>query len=261
MKLVTFEESEQNIDKLSDAFCDVPGRHFKVRGKDYFDQDPILRQNKKVPSGPKTFTMDSVKLFSKTSPVNGQDIAERMGTANNNESQPSENLKEVPNLVIAFAFSKFNLFAENDYFAAAIKFSPNPSVKAANLAMYKAFVNYMSDEERREVLKFGASFSHLSDGLSAIMATLGARRPVIIGRRLDTEFFRNDNTFVIVIDICSNIVTTGIRSICFEHSDKMIIDLQFILEVKKKVDLPENSLVGFRFHKVNIDDLTPEKIP
>lgn len=249
MKQVAFEYSQNNVHSLSEAFCDVPGKQFKVRGEGYLDLDHDSRQDKKVQSGPKTFLMDSVKIFKKSSPVTGKDIAE---SGSFDLGSPAE---DTPDLIVAFTYDKFNLFTSNDFFAACIHSKLNPEVSPGGHAMYKSFVTCMDDEERREVLKFGATFCHMSDSISAIMSMLGARRPVLIGKRLTTNFFKSENAFVVTIDICSNVLVSGIRNMAFEHSDKMIIDLQFILEVKKKVDLPENSLVGFRFHKVGINNI------
>eukprot|EP00750_Incisomonas_marina_P016132 INCI19002.1.p1 GENE.INCI19002.1~~INCI19002.1.p1 ORF type:complete len:294 (+),score=59.11 INCI19002.1:163-1044(+) len=92
--------------------------------------------------------------------------------------------------------------------------------------------------------------------VSAALRTLGGMRPVIIGNKLENQYYYGKNYMELVINISSSKVAASITHICTGTLKNMIVDLGFLIEAGHEPEfeneLPERMLGCVRFKNCDL---------
>ena len=123
--------------------------------------------------------------------------------------------------------------------------------------MFKIFLDGEDDvPSRRARFKFIPSIVKCPFLVSAALRTLGGMRPVIIGNKLENQYYRGKNYMELVINISSSKVAASITHICTGTLKNMIVDLGFLLEAGHEPEfeneLPERMLCCCRFKNCDL---------
>uniref|UniRef100_A0A7S2SHE6 START domain-containing protein n=1 Tax=Mucochytrium quahogii TaxID=96639 RepID=A0A7S2SHE6_9STRA len=73
-------------------------------------------------------------------------------------------------------------------------------------------------------------------------------KPAILGKKIDTHYFKGDNCFEICVDVGSSSVAGGLMNVVKSYAASLVIDLAFLLESQTEDELPERLLGGCRMH-------------
>lgn len=111
-----------------------------------------------------------------------------------------------------------------------------------------------TDEERNERFKFIPCAIKSGFFVRSSLKTLGGMRPVIIGKKLKTEYFVGKNYLEVNIDISSSSIACMVCGLFLNALKNMVIDMAFLLEAghdkdrggKGKEELPERVIAGVR---------------
>lgn len=105
------------------------------------------------------------------------------------------------------------------------------------------------DEYRRDRFKFEARFrDFFNSALKKSIDMLGGERPVIIGRKLTTNFYKRDNCFEICMDVGSSSTASMLYSLVMKTSGSMVMDYCFFIEGKQPSEIM-NIIIDYRFMK------------
>ena len=136
-------------------------------------------------------------------------------------------------------------------------FKRNKNVPADDPA-FTAFRRFLDgdDNTKNALLKFVPSFAVAPVVVTTAIKGLGGLRPVIIAKRLATDFYKGDNYVEISLDIGSSRVASSIRGIVVGAATKMVIDLLFTIEGQSEEQLPERALLAQKYYHFDLDGTT-----
>jgi hypothetical protein len=80
---------------------------------------------------------------------------------------------------------------------------------------------------------------------------------VIIGKKLETEFFSGPDFLEISINVFSSSAAKKMMSVVCSACKKMVIDVAIVLEGQTPEELPERVIGSFRVIRTDINRLRP----
>ncbi|GBG29447.1 Protein ENHANCED DISEASE RESISTANCE 2-like [Hondaea fermentalgiana] len=73
-------------------------------------------------------------------------------------------------------------------------------------------------------------------------------KPAILGRKIQTDYYRGDNHFEVCVDVGSSTVAESLMGVVKSYATSMVLDLAFLFESTAEDELPERILGATRFH-------------
>ena len=151
-------------------------------------------------------------------------------------------------LIITFGFASI---WGNDYTIAQQMFKrkggPRGDEDPAVLSAFSRFLE--SDSEgKNEQFKF---MFRLVEGIptaSAAITTLGGERPVLIGKRLTTEYYFGKNYMEIFLDVGSSYIASMLKTTMLQTAGSCVLDMCYLLEGQKAEELPERMMANCRWN-------------
>jgi len=111
----------------------------------------------------------------------------------------------------------------------------------------------MSYEERKQRVKV---IPQCIEGPWLARTAIGTT-PVIIGKKLETDFYSGEDFLEISINVFSSSAAKKMMSVVCTACRKMVIDVAIILEGQTEDELPERVIGSFRVIRTNINRLRP----
>eukprot|EP00854_Cymbomonas_tetramitiformis_P019340 gene19340-23126_t len=88
---------------------------------------------------------------------------------------------------------------------------------------------------------------------------LGGTRPVMIAKKLKTEFIKFETGMEIIIDVSSNFIAARVMDLCVGMCRELVVDLGFLLQGSKSDELPERLLGAAQMCYVDINRAMDEQ--
>ena len=78
-------------------------------------------------------------------------------------------------------------------------------------------------------------------------------KPAIVGKVLKLSRFVGQGYIEVDIDLEVSMMAKHILSVCTPISQRLVIDVAFVLEGQQESELPERLLGGVRIHRINVE--------
>jgi hypothetical protein len=111
------------------------------------------------------------------------------------------------------------------------------------------------EEFQKDRYKFLCLIPDAPWGFKVAVSSLGGERPVIIGRKLETQHFTGSNYLEIDINVASSKVASMLNSLVLRASATLVVDMGFTIEGQEANELPERILANVRWHNCAIDEI------
>lgn len=236
------------LDKIiPNTWSEPPIEEFLVRGPKYLQQSKKnaieFKQQSEVP------LYSCVNLNAFLAPMNMSHSAQKVGELRRFlEKHPDPEYEEggLP-LYLVFCFMFKGIFSSEYTLVQQIFKRQGPSA-GQDAALERSMKRFLlgNDKYKSDRLKF---MCHVVEAPSAILSTvrgLGGERPVLIGKKLTTQYFHGKNYLEIDMDVSSSMIASTLNSTILSASAASILDYSWLLEAQEEDELPERILVKIR---------------
>ena len=203
--------NEQN----PNTWTDPPANEFLVRGPNYLKQTGKNVISLKQPSQDALYTCVGLNVFK--SPVSMEHCSAKIGEFRRyvearTRSQEEEEGGLPLYLVICWMFA--SLWG-TDHTLVQFVFKRNGPSKGVDTAVDAAVARFManSDDGKNEQFKYIFRVIEGPFMMTSVVSSLGGERPVLIGRRLSTRYFKGKNYLEIDMDVGSNYIASMLNSV------------------------------------------------
>lgn len=137
-------------------------------------------------------------------------------------------------------------------------FQRKPNIGKDDPALLSVFKRFMegSDEEKRNTFKYVFKMVDAPPVVITSVQGLGGERPVIIGTKLTTNFYKGANYLEVDMDVSSSTVASMLNGIILKSLGGAVVDCAWLMEGQKKEELPERIVAGVRINFVYPEEVT-----
>jgi hypothetical protein len=183
----------ETVDVKENTWTEPPASNFLVRGPDYLKQTEKNVVSLKQPSHEAAYTCIGMNIFK--SPVSLAHSASKIEEFRNwlAENADEDDDSGAPKyLIICWMFS--NLFGSEHTLVQHL-YKRKIAAKGADPALDAAMERFLAadDQGKNEQLKYMFKVIEGPAVMTGVVTTLGGERPVLLGRRLTTTYFRGKN--------------------------------------------------------------------
>eukprot|EP01134_Creolimax_fragrantissima_P004401 CFRG4401T1 len=213
--------------------------NFKVRGPDYFN-DGV-----KVQTSSPVFQLVALDIFTCENTINEHLAGDKDHVLQTDEAQDGP-YTVVFNLMIP-ASTSYNIVL---YYRCS---DPKSLVGDSPFALcWNEFLNG-NDEERNNRFKM---IPKIVEGSWIIKQAVGST-PVIMGKKLRTAYYIGKNYLEVDIDISNSKVAQKVTGMCLPVCKSLTVDMAFLLESHRQIELPESLLGTVRMKKIDLSVALP----
>lgn len=236
------------VDQIQpNSWSEPPIEEFLVRGPKYLEQNRKNAVEFKQQSAPPLYRCINLNAF--LAPVNLSHSAEKVGELRRFlETHPDDEYVEggLPKYLI-FCFMFKSIFS-SDYTLVQQVFKRQGPGAGQDAVLERTMKRFLEgdDKYKSDRLKF---MCHVVEAPGAILGTvrgLGGERPVLIGKKLTTHYFRGKNYLEVNMDVSSSMIASTLNSTILAASGASILDYSWLLEAQDHDELPERVLVKIR---------------
>ena len=128
-------------------------------------------------------------------------------------------------------------------------------VKSVDPTLHQLFSKWLKLDEsgKNEKLKYCCTLREGNSQIKSAVEMLGGERPVIIGKRLTTNYYKGTNYLEIDMDVGSSHVASMLNGIVLKSSGAFVIDECFCIEGQTQEELPERALFCIRWNHCSLE--------
>jgi hypothetical protein len=256
----TTYQPEEKATPPANSYCETPASSFLVRGPHYLDADgsKFKKNNKdlKVPSAAATYSLVGLQCFSssKRMPHGAEKIQPLREFLQAGLSE--ESAESIYPQFLIFTWLLAN--GSGTEFTSVVHLCKRTFSPGDDPVFDRTFLHFVEgdDECKRELLKMAFRIVRAPMGVKATVGTLGGERPVLIAKRLATEFFTGRNYIEVDMDVGSSTVASKMKGMICTAAGHIVGDQIFLIEGTTSGTLPERALVSLRWNYTNVNACT-----
>mmetsp|Transcript_16833 Transcript_16833/g.19091 ORF Transcript_16833/g.19091 Transcript_16833/m.19091 type:complete len:294 (+) Transcript_16833:179-1060(+) len=254
------EKKDGDEVKAQNRWTEPPAKLYNMRGKDYLTQDGKFKTNNldfKEPSQESAYECVGLNLYtSNRSRLPACDNIASLRDLLASQKGVNEIEGDMPQFfVVSWSFNNF--FKTQYTFVVHLFKRRIPLDSSGDSSLERALSKFFGndDEYKRDRFKFEAKFrDFFNAGLKKSIDMLGGERPVIIGRKLTTEFHRRDNCFEVCMDVGSSSTASMLYSLVMKTSGSLSMDYCFYVEGQEEDELPERVIGICQWNYCTLED-------
>ncbi|GBG29744.1 Protein ENHANCED DISEASE RESISTANCE 2-like [Hondaea fermentalgiana] len=230
---------------------------FKVRGPGYMREAEVVNRKLKVPSESPLYVIAGAHVFKSKSNLNH--VADKVASLKSflKKYRKSAGSSEFPLFLIVCWVFKSTWTGE--YTSVVHVFRRDEEVIASlSPGVRSAFASFVQGNEkmRMERLKLLAKVRGGSASVRKTISSLNLDRPVLLAKKLRTQFFQGENYLEYDHDVSSSTTASILNNTVTKASSSLIIDTCWVTEAKHERELPERFFCGVRWNYVNLNKST-----
>jgi hypothetical protein len=256
----TTYSSEEKATPPTNSYCETPASSFLVRGPHYLDKEgsKFKTNNKdlKVASATATYSLVGLQCFSSAQRMpHGaariQALREFLRAA-----QKEHDAQSIYPQFLIFTWLLAN--GSGTEFTSVVHLCKRNFSPGEDPVFDRTFLHFVQadDDGKRELLKMAFRVVRAPVGVKATVGTLGGERPVLIAKRLATEFFTGPNYIEVDMDVGSSTVASKMKGMICTAAGHIVGDQIFLIEGTTPENLPERALVSLRWNYTNVNACT-----
>lgn len=131
----------------------------------------------------------------------------------------------------------------------------SPTIRARNSKFQTLLDQFLdgTDEFRNDRFKL---IPAIRQGPWAVQQLVG-NVPVLLGKRVDVQYFKGDGYFEVDVNVSSSMLVKGIVQCCQTRSQSITVDLAILLQAETVAELPERVLGSVCFDKMDFKMAEP----
>lgn len=209
----SYVEFGLDLKNVGNSWTEPNGSEFLVRGKGYLQQKGKNVKSLKVPSRESPYECIGLNIFrsktrlehSSSKIAEFQQFLEKHSEEINDEGLPKF-------LIICWMFSNFS---GKEHTLVQHVFHRNGSAAGEDPILERAFQRFLNADEKgkNEVFKYLFRVVEGPQAMTTVVDKLGGERPVLIGKKLTTKYFRGANYLEIDMDVGSSLIATMLNKV------------------------------------------------
>jgi hypothetical protein len=243
----TSEEAVKTHQRLANSWVDPPTSLFQVRGPHYLETSGTNKKDLKQPSAEAPYTVIGLNMLQ--TPGRVTHVSAEIGPYRRDfESRPADEDQFAAPKFLVVNWILSGLFDPTTTIVSHVFRRTGPA-KGADPALDVAFERFLRGTDAEKNKKFKYVFRVVSSpaAFQNTVKALGGERPVLIGQRLTTTYFRGRNHLEINMYVSSSRIASLLNGIVLKNSDGAVVDLSWLLEGQQVDELPERILAKCRW--------------